>query len=91
MDAWQFGNDLPASICHIGACPYLHSNSRNLLLGILGFARAMKKPLLCIARAGTTIPFDVSGLRVLFFRTYRSLEEMLAHDFELLLRPKSDA
>lgn len=44
----------------------------------LGLAHGLAKQVICIAREGTVIHFDVYGLKILFFETYRSLEEELA-------------
>jgi hypothetical protein len=44
----------------------------------LGFARGINKPLICVARKGTQLHFDVYGLKTLFFQTYRELEQKLA-------------
>lgn len=52
----------------------------------LGFARGLARSLICIARTGTTIHFDVYGLKIIFFNTYRSLEERLASEVAALMR-----
>ena len=44
-----------------------------------------QRPVVCIARVGTQVHFDVSGLRILYFTTYRSLEEQLVREFDQLL------
>ena len=46
----------------------------------LGYAHALGKPMVCIAREGTKVHFDVSGFKVALFSTYRELEEKLAHE-----------
>lgn len=57
----------------------------------LGFARGIGRPLICIARAGTTIHFDVYGLKIIFFETYRALEERLASEVAALMRSAAGA
>lgn len=52
----------------------------------LGYARGIGRPLICIARTGTTIHFDVYGLKIIFFDTYRSLEDRLAVELAALMR-----
>jgi len=51
----------------------------------LGFAKGIGKRLICIAREGTQIHFDVYGLKILFFRSYRDLEERLNKEAKHLL------
>lgn len=46
----------------------------------LGYAKGIGQRLICVAREGTTIHFDAYGLKVLFFRTYRDLEERLFNE-----------
>jgi hypothetical protein len=48
----------------------------------LGFARGLNKPLICIAREGTKVHFDVYGLKTIFFKTYRELREKLKSEIE---------
>jgi len=54
----------------------------------LGFAKGIGKRLICIAREGTQIHFDVYGLKILFFRSYRDLEERLSKEAKHLLAAK---
>ena len=51
----------------------------------LGFAKGIGQRLICIAAEGTRIHFDAYGLKVLFFRTHRELEQKLASEVEQLL------
>jgi hypothetical protein len=53
----------------------------------LGFAHGLGKNVICLARKGTKIHFDVYGLKILFFDTYRSLEEQLQKELRALLKP----
>jgi hypothetical protein len=46
----------------------------------LGLAHGLAKRVMCIARKGTMVHFDVYGLKTLFFESYRSLEEQLERD-----------
>lgn len=46
----------------------------------LGYAHALGKPMVCVARTGTNIHFDLSGFKMLFFNTYRELEESLIRE-----------
>ncbi|HEU4561955.1 MAG TPA: hypothetical protein VFS20_29280 [Longimicrobium sp.] len=57
----------------------------------LGVARGVQRPLVCIAREGTRVHFDVAGLRILYFSTYHSLEERLAREFDQLLPAEAAA
>ena len=45
----------------------------------IGYARALGKPLVLIAKQGVSLPFDISGLRVLYYEDtisgYRALKE----------------
>jgi hypothetical protein len=50
----------------------------------LGFAHGLDKPIICIAHEGTTTHFDVYGIKILFFNSYRILEEKLAKEVRLL-------
>ena len=43
----------------------------------LGYTHALEKPTVCLAREGTIIHFDLSGFKVIFFKTLRELEESL--------------
>ena len=49
----------------------------------LGFSEGVKKPAICVARAGTKLHFDVAGLNVLFFATYKEMEERLTKEVKL--------
>lgn len=51
----------------------------------LGFAKGIGKRLICIAHEGTQIHFDVYGIKILFFRSYRDLEERLSKEATQLL------
>lgn len=51
----------------------------------LGLANGLAKQVICIARRGTIVHFDVYGLKILFFDTYRSLEEQLEREIRTLL------
>ena len=51
----------------------------------LGFAKGIGQRIICIAREGTTIHFDAYGLKVMFFRTYRELEDRLFSEGQQLL------
>jgi len=46
----------------------------------LGYAHALGKSMVCVARDGTNIHFDVSGFKVVLFSTYRELEERLTRE-----------
>lgn len=52
----------------------------------LGFAKGINKPLICIAREGTKVHFDVYGLKTIFFKTYRELREKLKSDIEKMCK-----
>jgi hypothetical protein len=41
--------------------------------------------VICVAREGTIIHFDVYGLKTLFFDTYRSLEQQLEQEVRVML------
>jgi hypothetical protein len=56
----------------------------------LGYAHALGKPAICVAREQTKIHFDVSGFRVTKFGTYRELEEQLAREMAACLRPDKE-
>ena len=51
----------------------------------LGFAKGNNKPVICVARAGTTLHFDVAGFNILLFETYKELEERLAKELKLTI------
>lgn len=57
----------------------------------LGFARGIGRRLICIARTGTTIHFDVYGLKIIYFDSYRSLEERLASEVAAMMRSAATA
>ena len=46
----------------------------------LGYTHALEKPTVCLAREGTIIHFDLSGFKVIFFKTLRELEERLVKE-----------
>lgn len=48
----------------------------------LGFARGINKPLICIAREGTKLHFDVYGLKTIFFSAFWELEEKLTNEIK---------
>jgi hypothetical protein len=52
----------------------------------LGFAKGIGRPLICIAREGTKVHFDVYGLKTIFFGTLRSLEERLTSEISALIK-----
>jgi hypothetical protein len=52
----------------------------------LGLAHGLGKPVVCIAREGTIIHFDVYGFKILFFKSYRSLETQLEREIRSLLQ-----
>jgi hypothetical protein len=52
----------------------------------LGYAHALLKPVVCVARDGTSIHFDVSGFKVVLFNTYRELEERLRDEIDGVLK-----
>jgi hypothetical protein len=51
----------------------------------LGFAHGLSKQLICIARTGTKVHFDVYGLKTLFFESYRSLEDQLESEIRAII------
>jgi hypothetical protein len=51
----------------------------------LGLAHGLAKQVICVARKGTTVHFDVYGLKTLFFDTYRSLEDQLEQEVRAML------
>jgi hypothetical protein len=46
----------------------------------IGYADALKKPLVLLAQEGTKLPFDLSGARVVFYRDEIGGEETLAEN-----------
>jgi len=56
----------------------------------LGFAHGLGKNVICLAREGTKIHFDVYGLKILFFDTYRYLEEQLEKELRALLQTQTN-
>jgi hypothetical protein len=58
------------------------TNERPNVYYELGFAKGISKPLICIAKEGTQIHFDVYGLKTIFFRTYRDLEQKLSTEIK---------
>ncbi len=65
------------------------TNERPNVYYELGFAKGVNKQLICIAREGTQVHFDVYGLKIVFFRTYRELEQKLATEIKKLLKPNT--
>jgi hypothetical protein len=51
----------------------------------LGFAMGMNKKVICIAHKGTVVHFDVYGLKIIYFRTLRELEETLLDEMQKLI------
>ena len=51
-----------------------------------GFARALGKPILCVAKKNQELHFDISHLKVNFYETDSELEEVLRRDMASLLR-----
>ena len=56
----------------------------------LGLAHGLTKPVICVAREGTKLHFDVYGLKTLFFGSYRSLEEQLEKEVRAMLKKTGD-
>ena len=52
----------------------------------LGYARALRKPMICIAKNGTNLHFDVYNLKTIFFDTYFELETQLTKEISKLYR-----
>jgi hypothetical protein len=78
QEIWECIRSARALICDL-------SDERPNVYYELGYAHALKKPVICVARTGTNIHFDVSGYRVLFFGTYRELEAGLRTEIERIL------
>lgn len=55
----------------------------------LGYAHGLRRDVICVARNGTKIHFDVAGLKILFFETYRALETALSEELQRLLTSRS--
>jgi hypothetical protein len=51
----------------------------------LGFSKGKSKPVICVARAGTALHFDVAGFNTLFFENYKELEERLTKELKLTM------
>jgi len=51
----------------------------------LGLAHGLDRPVICIARKSTRLHFDVYGLKVIFFDTYRLLEQELERETAKML------
>lgn len=58
------------------------TNERPNVYYELGFAKGINKRLICIARQGTQLHFDVYGLKTIFFQTYRELEQKLSNEIK---------
>jgi DNA-binding response OmpR family regulator len=46
----------------------------------LGYAKGLDKPVICIARQGTKLHFDIYGFKTIFFNNYRELEAQLSNE-----------
>jgi hypothetical protein len=51
----------------------------------LGFAHGLAKDVICVAKKGTVIHFDVYGLKIVFCERLRELESLLAKEIRALL------
>jgi hypothetical protein len=63
------------------------TNERPNVYYELGFAKGINKPLICIARQGTQLHFDVYGLKTIFFQTHRELEQKLSSEIKIMCQP----
>jgi len=57
----------------------------------LGFARALGKPIICIAKSGEKLHFDISHLKTIFYETYEELENTLRRDMASLVQGDAHA
>jgi hypothetical protein len=51
----------------------------------VGWAHALERPTVLVARSGTELPFDVSHVNTIFYKTIRDLEEQLGRRVRALL------
>ena len=71
---------LPEILSRIAACAVtvvdLTDEKANIYYE-LGYAEALKKPLIVTAKEGTALPFDVKDMPVIFWKNQRDLREQL--------------
>ena len=71
---------LPEILSRIAACAFTIvdlSDEKTNVYYELGYADALKKPLIVTAKRGTKLPFDVKDIPVIFWENQRGLKEQL--------------
>jgi len=53
---------------------------------LVGYADALKKPLILLAQAGTKLPFDIQGYRTVFYEDVIGGEVKLAENLRKQLK-----
>jgi CheY-like chemotaxis protein len=54
----------------------------------LGYARALGKELICVAKSGARLHFDVAHIRTLFYDSFTELEDLIRKEIVALSRPR---